>query len=110
MPLYEHKPHIEDIKKNSTSRIYFYCRNLSGSAVNLTGGTVSVTFTPRTEGSSWVRSGSLSMTPSAEPQCYVDVLPADTASVTPQLVDVFATVTVGGTQYKPSGFFRLLQS
>lgn len=110
MPLYEHKPRIEDIKKSSNSRINFYCRNLSGTAVNFTGGTVSVTFTPRTTGASFTKSGALSMTPAAEPQCYVDLIPADTSGLTPQIVDVYATVTVGGTVYKPSGFFRLLQS
>jgi len=106
--LYEHKPKIEDIKKGSESRIYFYCRNVAGDPVDFTGGSVSVTFTPRTNGSPWSKAGVLSASPSAEPQCYVILAEAETQFIDPQLVDVSATVIVSGVTYKPGGFFRLL--
>jgi hypothetical protein len=110
MPLYEHKPRVEDIKRASTSRIYFYCKDANGNPVNMTGGTISVDIVPRTSGSTVTKAGSLSNTPAAEPQFYVDISPNDTTALVPQLIDVYATVTVGATVYKPSAYFRLVQS
>jgi len=110
MPLYENKPRVDDIKRASTSRIYFNCRGADGNPVNLSGATISVDIVPRTSGSTVTKSGSLSNTPAAEPQFYVDLVPNDTTALVPQLIDVYATVTAGANVYKPSAFFRLVQS
>lgn len=76
----------------------------------MTGATISVQFVPRTAGTTVTKAGSLSMAPAAEPQFYVDLTSTDTAANDPQLVDVYATATIGATVYRPSAFFRLLQS
>jgi hypothetical protein len=110
VPLYEHKPRIDDVKRGSTTRIYFSCRDSDGLPVNMTGATISVQFVPRTAGTTVTKAGALSMTPAAEPQFYVDLTSTDTAANDPQLIDVYATVTIGATIYRPSAFFRLLQS
>jgi hypothetical protein len=110
MPLHLHKPRIDDIKVASDARINLSLQNSDGTVPSLAGGTGTVTLTPRGAGTAATKSIVLSPDPTAQPQCYVALVPTDTDDWAPGTYDAYGTVSAGGKTYKPSFWGRVLAS
>lgn len=110
MPLHLHKPHIEDIKVGSDARIRISLQNSDGSVPSLSGGTGTVAFAPRDGTTPVSKAITLEVDPTSQPQCYVDLVPADTAGWSPGLYDAYGSIVAGGKTYKPTFWGRVLRS
>ena len=110
MPLHVHKPRIDDIKAGSDSRIRISMANTDGSVPSMAGGTGTVKFAPRDGTTPITKNIVLSIDPTAQPQCYVDLAPADTTAWTAGVYDAYGSITAGGKVYKPTFWGRCLRS
>jgi len=96
---------LDAVMTGTTAKFDLTVPDAQGTAVDMTGGSVSVKFVPRTgTGSSFTIAGSLDAAPSTAPQCNVTI-PAtqwSTSSITtPTVLQATATYTTsGGTVYK----------
>lgn len=96
MPVYLHNPHIGRFTAGSDFRIWFAAKDKrTDQARDWTGATaVTVTLTPEI-GDAVSLTGSLSSTPGAYPQAYVDVADTSTSSLTvPQRISGVVAVTL----------------
>lgn len=109
MPLHTHKPRIEDMKAGSTFRALISMQNPDGTVPSFAGGAGTVTFKPRDGTTPVTKTVSLSVDPTSQPQCYVELAPADTASWAVGAYDAFGSITVGSTVYKPTFWGHVLK-
>ncbi len=110
MPLHTHKPRIEDMKAGSDFRVRISVQNPDASVPSLAGGSGTVTFVPRDGTSPVSKSIALSVDPTSQPQCYVDLVPADTSGWSPGVYDAYGSIVAGGKTYKPTFWGRVLKS
>lgn len=97
---YSVEPQLDPIVRGMDARVHLSAQDSADANRDWTGATVSVKFYtthPTDAGATFTKSGALSGTPTAPPQAYVDIVPADTSSLAaPQNLLAVVTVTLSG--------------